>query len=136
MKDKIKEKLIEEIEKAKSKNCLKYDDYAEDKWKPMMCKLCKKHFARRGFDRHLNYAHGIIRFDFGIREAKLQQHEETKEWVLELINNFDFGKYLESVEEVNDDTDIYYGIDMDNLLKGLKKELEMTSSFANTEKSK
>ena len=77
----IKE-LEKEIEESSTKNCLEYDD--SNKWRPMICRFCRKNYTSRGVDKHLNQVHGITRFDFGIREAKLEQ---TKE-IIKMINKF------------------------------------------------
>ena len=85
--DEIEKGLLREIEDSETNNVLYYDDEAKNKWKPMCCKLCGEYFSRRGIDRHLNQSHGIIRFDWGLREAKLTQHRETKSKVVREILN-------------------------------------------------
>lgn len=74
----IKE-LEKEIEESSTKNCLEYDD--SNKWRPMICRFCRKNYTSRGVDKHLNQVHGITRFDFGIREAILKQTKDTIEMI-------------------------------------------------------
>lgn len=83
--DKIEYNLLQEIERSKSENCIEYDD--SEKWKPMVCKLCRENFTRKGIDRHLRYAHDIERFDYGVREYRLEQHRETKEWIKQIVTS-------------------------------------------------
>ncbi len=98
MTDKIKEKLLKEIESIKEWANSKPQEPVE------------------------------IYEDYNLLKAKLKQHEETKEWFIKLINKFDFGKYLEPVEEINDEDNVYYGINMDSLLKELKRKLNSAKS--------
>ncbi len=75
-------KTIKEIEKEidSTKNCFHYN--SESRKRPFECLFCGKDYTSRGIDRHLSYAHGIVRFDFGIREARI----ETLKEVLEIVN--------------------------------------------------
>ncbi len=65
----IKE-IKQEIEEAK-------DTFSHqpqvNKKRPYDCSFCHKQFTSRGISRHIKEAHGIIIFDFGIREATLTQ---------------------------------------------------------------
>ncbi len=75
-------KSIQELEKDidATKNCFNYN--SENRKKPFECLFCGKDYTSRGIDRHLSYAHGIVRFDFGIRECRI----ETLKEVLKLID--------------------------------------------------
>ncbi len=76
---------IKELQKEidTTKNCFNYN--SENRKRPFKCLFCEKNYTSRGIDRHLSYVHGIVRFDFGIREARI----ETLKEVLELIDDVD-----------------------------------------------
>ena len=80
-------KSIQELEKDidATKNCFNYN--SENRKKPFECLFCGKDYTSRGIDRHLSYAHGIVRFDFGIRECRIETLKEVLKLIDELKNN-------------------------------------------------
>ena len=73
--------LDKEIEESTSENCIEHD--RSNKWRPLICRLCGNNYTSRGIDRHLHQAHGITRFDFGVREATRNQTKEIIEMIEE-----------------------------------------------------